>query len=155
MTESRIVARMEADAAKLAAIRAAKAPATAQASRTSHSSGIELEQDEEAEAEQSDQRVVIKFFYEHLGSPPEEEWKGRYGTVSRIRLRMGDAAPTPDTVYRTLVRLNAGDERHRLQAAQRWRRIGDELRRGSTRRAARVQRLFADYGVAVPQPSAL
>lgn len=106
-------ARMESDAAKLAAIMAAKSPATAQAKRTSHSSCVELEQDDEAEKEQKnfgDQRVVIKFFYEHFNSPPEAEWKGVHGTISRIRSRMGDAAPCKETVFRTLTRLADGDE---------------------------------------------
>ena len=101
-------ARMEADAAKIAAIKAAKAPVTAR-----HTSFVELEQDEEAKAEQKnygDQRVVIKFFYEQFGSPPEEEWMGKYGTVWRIRQRMADSAAKADTVYRTLSRLNEGDE---------------------------------------------
>ena len=112
-SENFYLARMEADAAKLAAIRAAKSPATAQAKRSSHSSGIELEQDQEAEKEQKnygDQRVVIKFFYEQFNSPPEDDWKARHGTISRIRSRMGDCAPVPDTVFRTLKRLADGDE---------------------------------------------
>ena len=82
-TEQRLRAQKEAIEAKLAAIERAKCPPTGQAPRTSHSSGVELEQDEEAEAAQKnygDQRVAIKFFYEHFQSPPEEEWKGRYGT---------------------------------------------------------------------------
>ena len=57
-----------------------------------------------------DQRVVIKFFYEQLGSPPEEDWAGHYGTIGQIRLRMGDAAPEARTVQRTLKRLLDGDE---------------------------------------------
>ena len=53
---------------------------------------------------------MIKFFFEQFGSPPDEDWKGRYGTISRIRSRMGDCAPKPDTVERTLKRLVAGDD---------------------------------------------
>ena len=40
-----------------------------------------------------DQRVAMNFFYASLGSPEEEEWKGRYVTASQIRMRMGAFAP--------------------------------------------------------------
>ena len=51
------------------------------------------EPEEAVAKDYGDQRAVIKFFYEQFGSPPESEWKGRYGTVSR----MGDCAPKGDT----------------------------------------------------------
>jgi hypothetical protein len=105
-TEHRLLAQKEVIDAKLAKIKAAKSPATAQATRTA----AQHEPEEAVAKDYGDQRVVIKFFYEQFGSPPESEWKGRYGTVSRIRLRMGDCAPKADTVHRTLVRLAAGDE---------------------------------------------
>ena len=101
-----LLARIESDKAKLAALRAAKSPATAQATRTA-----QHEPEEEPIAKDyGDQRVVIKFFYEQFGSPPEEQWKHRYGTISRIRSMMGDCAPKPDTVERTLKRIRDGDE---------------------------------------------
>ena len=77
-------ARIEADKAKLAAIRAAKSPATVQATRTA----AQHEPKEAVVKDFGDQRVVIKFWYEQFGSPPEEHWKQRYGTISRIRSRM-------------------------------------------------------------------
>lgn len=101
-----LVARIEADQAKLAAIRAAKTPKTEAAKRAES----RIEPDESVAKNYGDQRVVIKFFYEQMHSPPKEEWKQRYGTISRIRLLMGDSAPKPETVERTLERLVAGEE---------------------------------------------
>ena len=111
ITEHRLVARIERDTAKLAAIRAAKAPKTTQASRKRPAAGPS-EEEEEAEVtkDYGDQRVVIKFFYEMLGSPPSGDWKGYHGTISLIRMRFGEGAPKPDTVERTLHRLAGGDE---------------------------------------------
>ena len=114
-TEHRLRAQREVIDAKLARIeaekRAAKAPATQQASRKRPAAGPS-EEEEEAEVtkDYGDQRVVIKFFYEMLGSPPSEDWKGYHGTISLIRSRFGEGAPKPDTVERTLHRLAGGDE---------------------------------------------
>ena len=106
-TEQRLRAQKEAIEAKLAAIERAKAPQTAQATRTA--AREELEEDVVVK-DFGDQRVAIKFFFEMFGSPPEDEWKHRYGTISRIRQRMAGCAPHKDTVYRTLKRLSEGDE---------------------------------------------
>lgn len=106
-TEQRLLAQREAIDAKLAKINAAKTPQTElQARKQAQASSPE----EPVTKDYGDQRVVIKFWYEHFGSPPEDEWKQRYGTISRIRSRMEGCAPTPDTVYRTLKRLAEGDE---------------------------------------------
>ena len=106
-TEQRLLAQREAIDAKLAKINAAKTPQTElQARKKAQASSPE----EPVTKDYGDQRVVIKFWYEHFGSPPEDEWKQRYGTISRIRSRMEGCAPTPDTVYRTLKRLAEGDE---------------------------------------------
>ena len=107
-TEQRLLAQKEAIEAKLAAIKAAKIPQTVLAARTAARDNTS--EDDAVAKDYGDQRVVIKFFYEQFGSPAEADWKGRYGTISRIRSRMGDCAPKPDTVERTLKRLVAGDE---------------------------------------------
>ena len=36
--------------------------------------------------DEAEQRVVIKYFYRQLQSPPEEDWDGQCGTISEIRL---------------------------------------------------------------------
>lgn len=104
-TEQRLRAQKEAIEAKLVAIERAKAPPTAQATRTAA-----CEKPAEDTKNFGDQRVVIKFFYEMFGSPPEEDWSGRYGTIQRIRARFMDFPPKADCVYRTLKRLAEGDE---------------------------------------------
>ena len=57
--------------------------------------------------DEGETRVVIKYFYKQLGSPPEEDWDGHYGTISEIRKRMGNSAPGWVTVRRTLELLAA------------------------------------------------
>jgi chromosome segregation ATPase len=43
--------------------------------------------------DEAETRVVIKYFYRQLQSPPEEDWDGHCGTISEIRRLMGDSAP--------------------------------------------------------------
>ena len=57
-------ARIEADKAKLAAIRAAKTPATARATRMA--AHHEMSEEEDVAKDYGDQRVVIKFWYEQF-----------------------------------------------------------------------------------------
>ena len=57
-----------------------------------------------------EKRLVVKFFYEQLGSPPEEDWSGPDGAILEIMRRMGSSAPSRQMVYRTLVRLAEGDD---------------------------------------------
>ena len=111
-------ARLDAEAAiidaKLAAIAAKKnhfMPTTVQATRTQNGA-------EPIRKDFGDQRVVIKFFYEALGSPPKDAWAGRYGTIGQIRLRMGDCAPESRTVERTLIRLSEDDDDIAARAPQ-------------------------------------
>ena len=108
-SEQFYLSRMEHDAAKLAAIRLARIPATEQATRVAARTEEDAEEDS-GTRDFGDQRVVIKFYYDMLGRPDERHWQGRYGTISRIRVRMGDCAPEYRTVRRTLLRLKNGDE---------------------------------------------
>ena len=87
------LSRMEHDAAKIAAIQAARIPATEQATRVAARTEEDAEDEDPSTHDVGDQRVVIKFFYDELGRPNERHWQGRYGTISRIRVRMGDCAP--------------------------------------------------------------
>ena len=103
------LARMEHDAAKVAAINASRIPATEQAKRVAARTEEDAEEDP-ITYDLGDQRVVIKFYYDQLGRPNERHWQGRYGTISRIRARMGVlCAPDMPTVRRTLLRLKNGD----------------------------------------------
>ena len=86
------LSRMAHDAAKVAAIRAARIPATEQATRVVARTEEDAEEDPGTH-DAGDQRVVIKFYFDILGRPNERNWQGRYGTISRIRVRMGDCAP--------------------------------------------------------------
>ena len=103
------LARMEHDAAKVAAINASRIPATEQAKRVAARTEEDAEEDPST-YDLGDQRVVIKFYYDQMGRPDERHWKGRYGTISRIKLRMGDCMPDKRTVERTLLRIRNGDE---------------------------------------------
>ena len=105
------LSRMEHDAAKIAAIQAARIPATEQATRVAARTEEDAEDEDPSTHDVGDQRVVIKFFYDELGRPNERHWQGRYGTISRIRTRIGlSCAPDMPTVRRTLLRLKNGDE---------------------------------------------
>eukprot|EP00966_Prymnesium_polylepis_P017900 412696-Prymnesium_polylepis.2 len=57
--------------------------------------------------DEAEQRVVIKYYYRKLQSPPEEDWDGQCGTISEIRRRIGEDAPGSATVRRTLELLAA------------------------------------------------
>eukprot|EP00966_Prymnesium_polylepis_P331101 7386676-Prymnesium_polylepis.1 len=66
--------------------------------------------DAEFKPTDSDKRVVVKFYYERLGCPPEEDWDSYDGTIARIRRDIGKGAPCPASVRNTLLRLVDGDE---------------------------------------------
>ena len=86
-----------------------QSPQTAQPTQR-HQSASDPETEHVHTPDDSEKRVVVKFFFEQLGCPPEEDWSGRYGTIALIRQRMGSSAPCPATVRRTLLRLVEGDE---------------------------------------------
>ena len=71
----------------------------------------ELESEEEEDsspvaANHYENRIVVKFFWQQLGSPMDpDEWKDRDGVISVIRRRMGKGAPSMETCRRTLLRL--------------------------------------------------
>ena len=113
------IAMAESDVARLEMEKAASAePRTCCGSTRSHTAADEMAE-QRHQPDQSVQRVTIKFFYELLGSPPEEDWDQRDGTIAWIRRlmvpkelgsRLGGTAPWPATVRRTLVRLQNGDD---------------------------------------------
>lgn len=51
-----------------------------------------------------EKRVAVKFFWKVAGCPHEERWDGRDGTNAWIRKQMGDHAPWPASIKRTLLR---------------------------------------------------
>ena len=61
------------------------------------------------EPSDKEKRLVIKFFWQQAGCPPEEQWSGVGGTISWIRWKMGEAVPCMLTVRRTLLRLAEGE----------------------------------------------
>ena len=114
-TENRIIARIERDQQKLAQLRAAKAAAqtpggTARATSTCDQSPQTEEVSEKHQPDDREKRVVVKFFFEQLGSPPEEDWSNRDGTISLIRAKMGESAPAVQTVRRTLLRIREEED---------------------------------------------
>lgn len=63
-------------------------------------------EDEERAVDHGENRIVVKFFWQQLGSPADpDEWKGRDGVISVIRRRMGKGAPSARACERTLLRL--------------------------------------------------
>lgn len=80
-------------------------------------------------ATDSQKRQVVKYFFEQLGAPDDEEfWGGVGGTISRIRSAMGASAPRIDTVRRTLrflVDPKNADARERAGVGTR-RKLSDE-----------------------------
>ena len=86
-------------------------PRTAQTTRTNATTEDDPESDEEPELSitEAEKRVVIKVMYLEAGSPPEEDWGERDGTIAHIRHRMGTLAPCIPMVRNTLIRLAGGD----------------------------------------------
>ena len=92
---------------------ATAAPKTAQNSHRSESriSPAEDSGDEHEPPSEADMRVVIKVLYQMAGSPPEEDWGERDGTIAHIRHTMesfSSSIPSRQMVRRTLSRLAAG-----------------------------------------------
>ena len=102
LREHALLARIKRDTAELAALRSGnETPAKQKAARTeTPRTEVTITREEEG-----DRRVVIKFFYNYLGQPPEEDWGGKGGAIAAIRRFMGENAPWPATVRRMLERL--------------------------------------------------
>ena len=108
LTEAKLMARIARDQNKLAELRAAKS--TPAKKRAPAAKTPETEVVTKSREDEGDRRVVVKFFYNYLGQPPEEDWDGRDGTIAAIRRFMGETAPWPPTVRRTLERLQDEDK---------------------------------------------
>ena len=99
-TKNRIMARIARDQCRLAKIeqeekRAAvsqSTPVLRKRTRDSEKQSPVTQQTKRTKADEAEQRVVIKYFYRKLSSPPEEDCDGHYGTVSEIRRMMGDSS---------------------------------------------------------------
>ena len=87
----------------------------AQNSRTHavHADDGDSDNESEHTPSEADMRVVIKVLYQLAGSPPEEDWGERDGTIAHIRHTMeslsSSSIPSRQMVRRTLTRLAAGD----------------------------------------------
>jgi len=94
LTKSALLSRIQRNQARLAALEAVEEV-------------VDPEEDNESpERDYAENRMVVKFFWKQLGSPPDAaEWKGYHGVISLIRRRMGAGAPGIRTVERTLMRL--------------------------------------------------
>ena len=110
LTLNRAYARLamaESDVARLEMEKAASAEPRACCGSTRSYTAADEMAEQRHQPDQSVQRVTIKFFYELLGSPPEEDWDQRDGTIAWIRRlmvpkelgsRLGGTAPWPATV---------------------------------------------------------
>ena len=102
LREHALLARIKRDSDELAALRAGQETPAKQKVPRATTPETEVANSREDEA---DRRVVVKFFFNYLGQPPEEDWDGRGGVIALIRRFMGENAPWPHTVRRTLERL--------------------------------------------------
>lgn len=94
---------------------ASPAPQMAQSARTHavHADDDESDDDEsEHTPSEADMRVLIKVLYQLAGSPPEEDWGERDGTIAHIRHTLESllsSIPSRQMIRRTLTRLATCD----------------------------------------------